>query len=251
MKAFLSLIFIFFSVYSNSQHLNKLGQIEIDEIPTMPEYRIQKLDNVYKVIKDSFIFEGNTYYKISDGFLTSLEIFDNEKDYIKHYDSKGNLLVTILTDRIINLKTSTRGKELAFHNSNEIICIDLNTYQVDTISGSFVYAFINDDFIFYNSDNKTINFKNLQIEIKEYPNQFVAYKDKILVITKQNIYELTGNSLFHKYEFKGQFFDAKLIGEEFYFVDKTEKRKSESFSLYKTSDFNQFLLVDRLDDLNR
>ncbi|MCK5168243.1 MAG: hypothetical protein KAQ75_00075, partial [Bacteroidales bacterium] len=82
-------------------------------------------------------------------------------------------------------------------------------------------------------------------------NQFLDYKGKVLVVTKQNIYELVGNSLFSKYEFRGKFFDAKIIDEEFYFVDKAEKRKSESFSLYKTSDFSRFVLVDRIDELNR
>ncbi len=251
MRLIFSVFFCVISLFAFSQHLNKLGKIDVDEIPTMSDFRVQKNDNIYKVYKDSFVFDGNGFYEIPNGFITSLETIDDEKDYIKHYNSNGKLIVTILSDRIINLKTSKAGNKLAFHNSNDIIRIDLNTYKVDTLQGSFIYSFVNDDFIYYSSDKDEINFRNLRINIEEYPSQFVDYKGKILVITKKNIYELTGNSLFHRYEFKGKFFDAKLIDEDFYFVDKIEKRKSEIYSLYKTSDFSKFILIDRLDDLNR
>ena len=251
MRLIFSVFFCVISLFTFSQHLNKLGKIDVDEIPSMSDFRVQKTDNIYKVYKDSFVFDGNGFYEIPNGFITSLETIDDKKDYIKHYNSNGKLIVTILSDRIINLKTSKKGNKLAFHNSNNIIHVDLNTYKVDTLQGSFIYSFMNDDFVYYNSDKDEINFRDLQIKIEEYPSQFVDYKGKILVITKQNIYELTGNSLFHRYEFKGKFFDAKLIDEDFYFVDKIEKRKSEIYSLYKTSDFSKFILIDRLDDLNR
>lgn len=240
------------SILSYSQKLNKLGKIDLDEIPTFPDHRIEKEAGVYKVIKDSFIFEGNTYYHIPNGHITSLEVFDTEKDFIKHYNSEGKLLVTILSDRIINLKISKNANKLAFYDTKHIIQINLNNYLIDTLKSSFIYSFIdNEELIYYNPNDNSVYYKNLKINIKEYPNQFIDFKGKILVVTKQNIYELIGNSLFLRYEFEGQFFDAKIIVDEFYFVDKVEKRKTESFSLYKTSDFSIFILVDRKDDLNR
>lgn len=246
------LLLILISLSGISQKLNKIGKIKIDEIPQMPDHEIEKTNGIFKVIKDSFVFEGNTYYDIPNGFITSLEIVDKEKDYIKHYNSEGKLLASILSDRIINLKISEKGNNLVFYNSENIIHINLNNYHVDTLKGSFVYSFVgNEELIYYNSESKNINYKGNQIPAEEYPNQFLDYKGKILVVTKQNIYELIGNSLFPKYEFRGKFFDAKIIDGEFYFVDKAEKRKSESFSLYKTSDFSRFVLVDRIDELNR
>ena len=251
MRLLLSVFFVFACLSANSQTLNNLGKIEENEIPTMAEYTIQKIDGAYKVLKDSFMFEGNTFYELPNGFITSLVVFNDEKDYIKHYNSKGILQVSILSDRIINLKISAKGNNLAYHDSDNIIYIDLNNYEIDTLQGSFVYSFIHEDFIYYNSENKRIHYKIFQIESSEHPIQFVNFKGKVLVITKQNIYALNGSSLVHKHKFKGKFFDAQLIQNDFYFVDKVEKRKSESFSLYKTSDFNKIMLVDRLDGLNR
>lgn len=245
-----SVFLVFAYLSSNSQTLSSLGKIEDNAIPTMPEYTIQKIDGAYKILKDSFIFEGNTFYERPNGFITSLVIFNDEKDYIKQYNEYGNLLVTILSDRIINLKVSDQGNYLAFHNSESLIKINLKTYEIDTLQGSFVYSFIKEDLIYYNSEDESIHLGKDQIETNEYPSQFLSFKGKVLVITKQNIYALQGNSLIHKHQFKGRFFDAKLIQNEFYFVERLEKRRSQSFSLYKTSDFNKIILVDRLDGLN-
>ncbi len=235
-----------------SQKLNRLGKIEINELPKMPDHWIEKVNGEYKVVTDSFVFDGNTYYSLPDGFITSLEVVDEKKDYIKHYNSEGKLLATILSDRIINLKISKNGNKLAFYNTENIILLNLQNYKIDTLIGSFIYAFTEaEDFIYYNSENKYIYYKGSRILSETYPNQFIRYKGKIYVITKNVIYELDGLNLFPKYVFKGRFFDAKIINDEFYIVDKIEKRKSEGFTLYKTSDFNKIVIVDKLDDLNR
>jgi len=158
------LFLILISLSGISQTLNKIGKIKIDEIPQMPDHEIEKTNGIFKVIKDSFVFEGNTYYDIPNGFITSLEIVDKEKDYIKHYDFGGKLLATILSDQIINLKISESGNRLVFFNSENIIHINLNNYQVDTLKGSFVYSFVgNEDLIYYNSESKHINYKGSQI----------------------------------------------------------------------------------------
>jgi len=247
----LFLFIVLVSIPGVSQKLNKLGKIDLEELPQMPEYEVRKIDGTYKVFKDSFIFEGNSYYNIPEGFITSLEIFDDEKDYIKKYDSEGKLSATILSDRIINLKVSDNGRKLAFFNAQNIISVNLTNYNIDTLKGSFVYSFLENELIYFNSRTKNIHYKGNQIFIEEYPNQFLAYKNKILVLTKETIFELSGNSLIALHNLNGRFFDAKIVNDEFYFVDKVEKRKNESFTLYKTSDFSRIILVDRIDDLNR
>ncbi|MCK5169275.1 MAG: hypothetical protein KAQ75_05280, partial [Bacteroidales bacterium] len=159
-----SLVLILISLSGISQKLNKIGKIKIDEIPKMPDHEIEKNNGIFKVLKDSFVFEGNTYYDIPNGFITSLEIVNNEKDYIKHYDSEGKLLASILSDRIVNLKISEEGNNLVFYNSENIIHINLNNYHIDTLKGSFVYSFVgNEDLIYYNSESKYINYKVNQI----------------------------------------------------------------------------------------
>lgn len=252
MKQILAIILSLISLSAFSQQLNKLGKIEVDEIPQMPDHRIQKEGGDYKVIKDSFVFEGNTFFDIPNGFITSLEVVDDNKDYIKQYDANGKLLATILSDRVINLKISEDGEKVVYFDKNNIIHIDITTYKVDTLPGSLVYEFVKSNkLIYYDSDNNAIWFNGSKIEIEQYPNQFIEYNGKVYIITKSNIFELIGNSLNSKYEFRGEFFDSKIINDEFYFVDKEEKRKKEAFTLYKTSDFVRIIMIDKLDELNQ
>jgi hypothetical protein len=247
----LSLLVVLISFSGFSQKLNKLGKIVIDELPKMPDHRIEKMNGQFKVVTDSFVFDGNTYNSLPNGFLTCLEVVDDKKDYIKHYNSEGKLLVTILSDRIINLKISKNGNMLAFYNTKNIILLNLQNYKIDTLSGSFIYSFTDaEDFIYYNSENKYIYYKGNRILSEAYPNQFIEYKGEVYVVTKQVIYELNGMNLFPEYVLRGKLFDAKIINDEFYFVDKIEKRKSEAFTLYKTSDFKKIIIIDKLDDLN-
>lgn len=235
-----------------SQTLNSLGKIKVKELPQIPDHRVIKNGKNFKILTDSLSFDGNSYKNIPNGFITSLITVDNTKDYIKHYDINGKLIATILSDRIINLKISENGKYLAFNNTENIIYVNLSNYHIDTLSGSYVYTFVgNNKLMYYDAKCKVVFYDGLKINIQDYPNQFIEYKKQLYVITKYSIFELSGSSLIEKYKFKGKFFDAKIINQDFYFVDKIEKRKKEGFTLYKTSDFNKVIIVDKKDELNR
>lgn len=248
-RILLFLLIGLFPLSASAQVLNKLGKIYLEEIPKAADHQIKKIDDKYKVFADSLMLEGNTYYNIPDGYITSLQVYNKEKDYIKQYDARGKLLATIFADRILNLKLSKTGKELAFYNTKNIIYIDLKNYSSDTLDGSFVYAFLNDNsFIYYNSENKTINHIGKSTPIEEYPNLFIEFKNRTLVITKNTIFELTGSDLIALHKLKGEFFDVKIIEDAFYFVDRIEKRKSEDYTLYKTSDFTNYIIVDKLNE---
>ncbi|MGM0408849.1 MAG: hypothetical protein ACQERU_12765, partial [Bacteroidota bacterium] len=231
-----------------SQHLNKIGKIEVDDISSLKPYYLENKNNTYKIYYDSLVFDGNTWYDIENGFLTTLELADNKKDKIFRYDNKGQLKATILSDRIINLKISKQGNFIAWYNSENIILINLNSFAVDTLQGSFVYSFVgNEKFIYYNSNDKNIHYENRQIPVDDFPVQFVEFDHKILVCTKNHIYELKQNNLVSRHEFNGTFFDLRIVNDELFFVERREKRKDIEYRLYKTKDFNQIYLVDKSD----
>ena len=103
------------SVSGFTQRLNKIGKIEVDIIPTLKSYRIESKNYNHKIYYDSLILEGNTWYDIQNGFLTTLEFANNEKDKIFYYDSTGKLKATILSERVINLKVSKTGNLIAWY----------------------------------------------------------------------------------------------------------------------------------------
>jgi hypothetical protein len=228
-----------------TQHLNKLGKIEEEIIPTLKPYRIDY--NTHKIYYDSLIFQGNTWYPFPDGFLTTLELANSEKDKIYCYTSGGKLKATILSERVINLKVSPKGNYIAWYNGEKIIKINMNTFAVDTIQGSFVFSFIqNEQFIAYHPVEKRITFDGKKIASEEFPVQFLTFGPKILVCTRDHLFELKSSGLVPRYTFDGVFFDLKIIDDHLFFVEKREKRRKTEFRLYKTNDLNQVLLVDML-----
>ncbi len=247
-KVFCILILMLLSVSGFTQRLNKIGKIEVDIIPTLKPYRIESKNYNHKIYYDSLILEGNTWYDIQNGFLTTLQFANNEKDKIFYYDSTGKLKATILSERVINLKVSKTGNLIAWYNGDKIIKFNVNTFTIDTLQGSFIYNFIeNDKFIYYNPGQQFIDFDGQKTSLDDFPVQFVEFDSKILVCTKNHIFELTDQGLLTVYEFTGDFFDLKMIGDELFFVEKREKRKETVFRLFKTSDLKQFYLTDKLE----
>ncbi|MDY6801259.1 MAG: hypothetical protein SVU94_08555 [Bacteroidota bacterium] len=236
---------MYFSITGYAQHLNKIGKIEVEVISSLKPYRVDY--DAQKIYTDSLTFEGNTWYTIETGFLTSLELANNEKDKIFYYDKKGKLKATILSNRVINLKVSKKGNFIAWYDSENIIKLNLNTFAIDTIQGTFVYAFVNQDqLIYYDPKQKGIYFNKQKATLADFPVQFVEFNSKILICTKKNLFELNYQELIAIYSFEGVFFDLKVIDDELYFVEKSEKRKETEFRLFKTKDFHQVKLVDML-----
>ena len=56
MKLSLIILFVCFNLFASSQKLNSLGKIELSEIPTMPDHKIEKIGEEYKIFTDSFTF---------------------------------------------------------------------------------------------------------------------------------------------------------------------------------------------------
>jgi len=243
---FLGLCFVFLSINSYAQHLNKIGKIEVEVISSLKPYRIDYEEQ--KIYTDSLTFEGNTWYAIETGFLTSLELANNEKDKIFCYDQHGQWKATILSNRVINLKVSKKGNSIAWYDSEHIIKLNLNTFAVDTLQGSFVYTFVKQDkFIYYDPGQKEIYFDKQKISLADSPLQFVEFDSKIIVCTKKNLYELNHQELNAFYSFEGVFFDLRIIDDQLFFVEKIEKRRKTIFRLYRTSDLKQFYLADKME----
>ena len=237
------LCLMFLSVTGYAQHLNSIGKIEVETIPTLKPYRIDY--DAQKIYYDSLVLKGNTWYKVNNGFLTSLEMANNEKDKIFCYNNQGELKATILSDRVINLKVSKNENKIAWYDSEKIFKVNLNTFAVDTLTGSFVYSFIdNNKFIYYNPAQKVICFNGDTIASEKFPIQFLEFNNKLLVCSEISIYELKHQQLIPLYTFNGIFFDLKIMNDELFFVEKREKRKEIEFRLFKTNDFNQVQLVD-------
>jgi len=130
------LIILFIGFNGYTQKLNKLGKIVVDEIPKALDYVRIKSDDIYQIVyKDSFTFEGNEFYKLTNAFIANDETADNKPDKISYYGIDGKLKVSIITPRIINFKTSMicTGTQL-INNGTPRLRFNLDKEELEIIS---------------------------------------------------------------------------------------------------------------------
>lgn len=249
MKNLILFLFVIISFSTYSQKLNRLGKIVLDEIPQAPEFWRIKNGTSYNIIyKDTLTFEGNEFYKLPNAFVANDETADEKPDKINYYGSNGKLVVSIITPRIINFKTSVNGSFAAFYNRENILLVDLNTFHIDTLFGSHSFAFTNDEkLIYYDAQEKIIVYENQVYSCEEFPKMFIDYNSNILVFTSSRILKFSGTDFITLKEFEGEFYDARIIDNILYFVDKKQKRKDPVFTLYKTSDLINFEIIEKSD----
>jgi hypothetical protein len=194
MKYIIFLLVLFFSLSGFSQKLNKLGKIVLEEIPQAPEFLRIKNGNSFNIIyKDSLTFEGNEFYKLPNAFIANDETADDRPDKINYYRPNGKLVVSIITPRIINFKTSVNGNYAAFYNQQNILLVNLNNYTIDTLFGSHSFAFTNDEkLIYYDSQEKVIAYKDQVYSSEEFPKMFLDFNSTIIAFTSSRLLKLSG-----------------------------------------------------------
>jgi hypothetical protein len=249
MKYIVFLLTLFLSLSGFSQKLNKLGKIVLDEIPQAPEYWRIKNGNSFNIIyKDSLTFEGNEFYKLPNAFIANDETADDRPDKINYYGPNGKLVVSIITPRIINFKTSLNGDYAAFYNQKNILLVNLNNFHIDTLFGSHSFAFTNDEkLIYYDSQEKVIAYKDQVYPSEEFPKMFLDFNSTIIAFTSSQIIKLTDYNFVSVRDFEGEFYDARIIDNSLYFVEKTVKHKETFYTLYKTTNLVNFEIIEKSD----
>lgn len=248
MKKIIILGWLFISFAGYSQKLNRVGKIVIDELPKAPDHEIIKENNKFRIYKDSLIFDGNVLYKLPDGYIANDETADDNPDRMNYYDLTGNLKVSLISPRIINFKVSGNGNFAAFYNQQNILLVNLKNFSIDTLNGSHSFAFTSDEkLIYFDSRERIIVYDNHVYTSNEFPVMFLDFNSAILVITSEKIMKLTDSGFVTVREFYGTFYDAMVIDNILYFVDKTSKRKDTNYRLFKTSDLVNYVIVEMLD----
>ncbi|OFX90099.1 MAG: hypothetical protein A2W99_17395 [Bacteroidetes bacterium GWF2_33_16] len=242
-------IFLLISLTSSAQKLNKIGKIVLDELPQAHEYRVIK-EGLNSTInyKDSLFFNGNVLYVLPNAFIANEETADDRPDRINYHDSTGKLIVSIITPRIINFKVSKKGSFAAFYNQENILLVNLVNFTIDTLFGSHSFTFTNDEkLIYYDSEEGVIVYNDQLYACNEFPYMFLDYNSTILAFTSSKIIRLSGNDFITIREFEGFFYDARIIDNNLYVVEKIVKRKDAIYTLYKTSDLVKFEIIEKTD----
>lgn len=249
MRLIYLLFCLFIGLTGYAQKLNKLGKIVIDELPKAPDYWVIKNGYNYRMVyKDSIVLEGNVFYKLPNAIIASEETADNRPDKINYYDTTGKLIVSIISPRIINFKLSPKGNFAAFYDQRNIIQVNLNNFNIDTLFGSYSYEFTKDEkLIYFDSQERVIVYDNQVYSFEDFPIMFLDFNSTILVFTPEKIQKLTNSGFVSVREFLGTFYDAMIIDHILYFVDKSVKRNNTTYRLYKTTDLVNYAIVEISD----
>jgi len=245
----ITIVISVFSLFVQAQKLSKLGKIALDELPKAPEFSRIKNGYDYRInYKDSLYFQGNELYKLPNAFIANEETADDRPDKINYYNSDGKLVVSIITPRIINFKVSRHGNLAAFYNQQNILLINLNNFKIDTLYGSHSFAFTNEEkLIYYDSKENIIVYNDQVYACDEFPSMFLDFNSEILAITSSRMLRLSGYDFITVRNFDGVFFDARIIDNILYVVEKSVKRKNIFYTLFKTSDLEKFEILEKSD----
>ncbi len=241
------LIFIIFITFPFSLclsvSLNQYGHIVSETHP--PKSVEYFFDNgEYLIEYNNTILKGNTFFETELGFLTLTTIEENVPTTFRIYKRYGDLCFEKNFRKVINIRLSDKKNSALFFDGEHVVVINLTTYDIQYYQGSTSFSIDNNgNPIYYNFKMKTINYKNHSAEIENYPLEIILFIDNPIIFTKKGIKILKNNKLEKVFDFEGIFFEAKLINEILYFVEKKTLENKFHFILYKTTDLKNFMLI--------
>jgi hypothetical protein len=76
---------------------------------------------------------------------------------------------------------------------------------------------------------------------------FLDFNSTIIAFTSSRLLKLSGFNFASVRDFEGEFYDARIMDNSLYFVEKTVKRKETFYTLYKTTDLVNFQIIEKSD----
>ena len=200
--------------------LNEYGHIEKFVLQSSAKYYIE--DGEYYIIIDENTLIGNSLFEIENGYLTLITIEENVPTWLRIYDKNGNLEFKKIFKKVINLKTSENSKHTAFFDGEHLLILDNVTFQIKQFENSLIFDIDNyGDPIFADKIGK-IHYQDRTYDLTEFPQKIIFFQDEPLIFTSKKAYSI-GVGLTKRFNFSGNFFDAEVINNEIYFVEKINK----------------------------
>jgi hypothetical protein len=246
MRVRLQILFIFI-ISCNilfSQELNKYGHI-ISKIKAEENYEINTKNDRGYINADGFELEGNSFYRLKNGYLTILTISDNMPSSIFIYDNSGKKIFSGRYSQVINFALSENKNYGIFYENKKVVVLDLINITQNIYEGSLTFA-ISEQGIpaFYSDEENLILYGNTKYEIAKQPNKLMFINNYLLAFAERSISLAENNSFKEIFKFNGKFFEAISINNKLYVVEKIIKKESFNFNLYESSDLTAFSIIN-------
>ncbi|MBN2018531.1 MAG: hypothetical protein JW794_10445 [Candidatus Cloacimonetes bacterium] len=243
---FILFILLMITSFCWSLHLNEFEHIVQDDDSEIENYY---LDNgIYMVRCDSHTCEGNSLFRTASGYLTMITLEDNVPSVLRLYKNDGMLLFKESYKKIINLILSENKQYFAFFDGKDLVVFDDNASQAERFAGSVVFAIDNEGNPAYFDDaDDCFNYKDISIQMDEYPLSTHFLNDKPLIRTRHHIYTIREKYLVSMYSTTNTLFEIHIQDGELYFVERSEIAEGFHFSLKRFNDNASIVTLDGID----
>ncbi|MDP8226047.1 MAG: hypothetical protein P9L89_00170 [Candidatus Celaenobacter polaris] len=223
--------------------LNQYGHITNDMQKEDVKYSIE--NGIFTIRCDGHVFEGNSFFRTAEGYLTLITLEDNVPSILRLYKNDGKLLYEETYQKIINLTLSANREFAAFFDGKGIVVLKDDNTDIKHYPGSIFFAV--DDLghpVYYNAEQKMISYKSFSTPFDEYPHHILFWNQHPVICAKNSINLLVDRKLDPLYTSKNTIFEVKAINSELYFVERKMSNNSFTFELYHYTDQESILKID-------
>lgn len=222
---------------------------EYGHIACQPEWRniLQPLHATSSGEKTSPVLplKGNSYVEFVNGFVTFSFCEGRVAKKVRFYDKTYTLLTSLEFDQIISLKFSTSGQYAAFFDGRRLTVIDLITRARSHHPASIVFDLDEEGLPAYHDYGvQCVVYKDERRFISDIPLNILLFDGAPFVFTAKDAFRLEAQELKRIFSFEGRFFEARVIDDRLYFVEKVTLGDSFRFKLYEMGDESDIRVID-------
>ncbi len=238
------LVIIFpFQIYS--QKINNCGHI-ISKSNHDISFQVVENSNNLKVKVNNLLLDGNNLYETSNGYLTLTNLEENIPSIINIYDNNGKLLFLQKYNQVINLLISENKKYAVFYNCGNITTLHIQNFSETKYPSSLVFNIDNDGNPAYGDNSgKTLYYKNNKYSFENNLSKLVFFNKDLIVFTSDKMYCIHKGENKLVYSFNTKFFDASVINNKLYYVNRIENKDGFIFTLFETTDLKEFFEIQK------
>ena len=238
------ILLLFISILLGDISLNEYGHIQSkpETSDFIPDYYIENEEYYIDINGNTLI--GNSLFEIENGYLTLITIEENVLTWLRIYEKNGNLKFEKTFPKVINLTISENRKYSAFFNGEYLQVLDNFTFQLEQFERSIIFDIDNYGNPIFADTNGKIHYQNKKYNLPEFPQKTIFFQDEPLIFTPKKVFSIE-DCLKEELSFSGNFFDAEVINNEIYFVEKIRKKEDFFFNLYRSNDL---INIEKLDE---
>ncbi|MDO9577700.1 MAG: T9SS type A sorting domain-containing protein [Candidatus Cloacimonadales bacterium] len=216
--------------------MNEYGHISNIEKQLDEKFLVE--DNEYFIRIDNLKLAGNSLFELPNGYLTLVTIEENIPTWLRIYDKNGYERFLQKFPKVINLSLSENKSFAAFSDGKELVVLNLENFNIDRFPNSVVFAVDNFGRPAFITDNSLILI-NRNFSLESIPQKILFFRNEPLIFTSEHIYKIADN-LKSLYTFGGKYFEAEVIDEKLYFVERTKLETGFRFQLFSSFDLMNF-----------